>query len=568
MYDSRRQRSWSVFLSRSVRTKPATGVLTLVVLAFSAVTATGAEGVTPQARPQASSPLIPVLVQMQPLPAVGFVLFRSIPSDLPAPPVRFRFTIDPKTPFTIDPKTPLKDLLPVPPPDKKLTGPVLTEDLTKVPEVELQAPAPRAKNLLEAVSTRLDQEAEKKTSHMLAKINHLNVTKTDAFVEALLSNRRDLAGLPFALGDACRTGSERSKQFKLAVATIRSSLQQVEGTATPQTFWNTYHAITAQEDRTPSHNQDILRVQATMARVAALEEILDKSQREHVARARVAALMQILAPESPAMRVGLVKYLSRVAHVEATKALARLAIFSAEEEVRQAAIDALKVRRERDYTDILLQGMRYPFPAVAKRAGEALIKLKRKDLVPQLVDLLEEADPRAPVVQEAGEKKTTVVRELVRVNHHRNCIMCHAPGNTGNVSPEALTARIPLPNEPLTPPSQGYMKSVPDDILVRIDVTYLRQDFSMFQAVADANPWPEMQRFDFLVRTREVNEEEAATYRKAFEQREPGEVSPYQRAALHALRELTGKDAAPTPEAWRKLLKLDAKERARPASME
>ena len=34
----------------------------------------------------------------------------------------------------------------------------------------------------------------------------------------------------------------------------------------------------------------------------------------------------------------------------------------------------------------------------------------------------------------------------------------------------------------------------------------------------------------------------------------PGAASPYYRAALFALRELTGLDAAPTAEAWRKLL--------------
>src|SRR5262249_2145813 len=43
--------------------------------------------------------------------------------------------------FTIDPKTPLKDLLPVPPKASGLGGgPVLINDLTKVPEVHFQEP--------------------------------------------------------------------------------------------------------------------------------------------------------------------------------------------------------------------------------------------------------------------------------------------------------------------------------------------------------------------------------------------------------------------------------------------
>ena len=36
----------------------------------------------------------------------------------------------------------------------------------------------------------------------------------------------------------------------------------------------------------------------------------------------------------------------------------------------------------------------------------------------------------------------------------------------------------------------GYGSFKNPDILVRIDVTYLRQDFSMLQAVHDSGPWP------------------------------------------------------------------------------
>jgi hypothetical protein len=284
----------------------------------------------------------------------------------------------------------------------------------------------------------------------------------------------------------------------------------------------------------------------------------DSAHRELVTLARVAALMQILAPEPPAVRIGLVRYLSGVAHPEATRALAKLAIFSPEEEVRQAAVESLKVRRERDYTDVLLAGLRYPWPAVAKRSAEAIAKLERTDLIPALVDALDEADPRAPAVKETGGKKGQVVKEMVRVNHHRSCLMCHAPGNTGDVSPDTLTAGVPVPGEPLTSPSGPYQSSRPD-ILVRLDVTYLRQDFSVLLPVADAAPWPEMQRFDFLVRTRELSDEEAAAYREQFGKADPSRPNPYQRAALTALREMTGRDAAPTSEAWRAMLELPPK---------
>src|SRR5262249_34982287 len=83
-----------------------------------------------------SGPLPP---GQQPAP----VLLTSMP---PGPP-RFQ--------FKIDPKTPLKDLLPTAPKARKV-GPLLTDDLSKVPEVEFQAPL--ARNLG-------PQEALKQTAH-------------------------------------------------------------------------------------------------------------------------------------------------------------------------------------------------------------------------------------------------------------------------------------------------------------------------------------------------------------------------------------------------------------------
>jgi hypothetical protein len=496
--------------------------------------------------------------------------------EVPPQLLNFAFAPQARFKFNIDPKTPLKDLLPVPPQAEPKAASPLVEDLARVPEVMFQEPLAR----------NLDTpKAMEQTALAIARVNHLNQKKSDRFMEALLETRPDLAGLPVAMGEACRTKGERSQQFASAVATVRASLgtgnvlvQRVftgmkasthgsvvfangSGLKTvttaavppppvpaPQTaasspanntagFWERYRKACDNEDRQSAQS--------------------DQAHREIVTVARIAALMQVLAPETPALRKGLVQYLAAVSHVEATRALARLALFSAEDDVRLAAIDALKVRRERDYTAILVQGLRYPWPAVARRASEALVKLERNDLVPQLVDLLDEADPRAPVLKEVNHKQVPVVRELVRINHHRNCLLCHAPGNTDGVSNVALTAAVPLPSQPLPSPSQGYDLSSPD-ILVRIDVTYLRQDFSMLLPVADANPWPEMQRFDFVVRTRVLTDKAAKAYEEALSPRAPGVLSPYHRAILAALRDLTGRDTAPTPQAWRRLLGLPA----------
>src|SRR5262249_36635694 len=151
-----------------------------------------------------------------------------------------------------------------------------------------------------------------------------------------------------------------------------------------------------------------------------------------------------------------------------------------------------------------------------------IVKLKQMDLAPELVAMLERPDPRAPRVEEKDGKKVTVVHEMVRINHLRNCLLCHSPakasatpnagesveleglGRSGLVA-NGLTAPVPLPNQPLPTPTPhgGYGHFTVPDTQLAFDVTYLRQDFSVKLPVANAQPWPEMQRFDFLVRTRE-----------------------------------------------------------------
>ena len=59
--------------------------------------------------------------------------------------------------------------------------------------------------------------------------------------------------------------------------------------------------------------------------------------------------------------------------------------------------------------------------------------------------------------------------------------------------------------------------------------------------VANATPWPAEQRFDFLVRSRELSKDEAQTYRDLFRPAKTGDLSPNQRTAHTTLRVLTGR---------------------------
>jgi hypothetical protein len=480
-----------------------------------------------------------------PLPTLPNTFNPPPPSQPMLPPM-----VPPRFTFKFDAKAPLSELLPAAPKTPAKLPAWTNEDLAKVPELTFGDP----------IAKDLDKmKALEKTAHILAKANHLNRKKTDGFMLALIDQRGDLRGLPFLMGEECRTREEQAKAFREMADIVNQALVQCKVnpngggpvSATTQLPSGLIFARAEQLWATMSNLNGAIQRGAVKNSGFALTSY----NKDHLNRAMVAALMQILMPEAEQYRAGLAKFLGTVPHPDATKALARLAIFSPEESVRTAAIESLKPRREKDYTEILVQGFTYPLPAVSKRAAEALVKLERKDLLESLVQVLEAPDPRLPV----KVKEVTVVRELVKVNHHRNCVLCHAPGNTENIPDGVLTVAVPLPGEPLPKPSQGgYQSTMPasPDIVVRLDMTYLRQDFSKMMPVAAPDPWPEMQRFDFLVRTRTLTAAEAQAYEPCCEEDEPGRLSPYHRAALFALRELTGRDTEPTAAAWRKLLKL------------
>jgi hypothetical protein len=402
----------------------------------------------------------------------------------------------------VDSKTPITELLPRPPTAAPTI--VLPDKLIQVAEVEFQAREGRMAKESDVVRSLREQ---------IAKIEAVNAASPDAFIRILRERRSDLQGLPFQMGESCRLELSRWASFRQALDTLRESGPGSE----LEVFWKQYRTALSEQDA--NHLPDFLVDKSVVD--------LRRGRQARVNPARVATLMQVLAPKSARMRMGLVEYLAGVAHLEARRALAKLVIFSEEKDVRDAALRALKLRCERDYTEMLTEGLRYPWPPVAERAADAIIKLERKDLIPTLVGLLAQPDPRRPV--RAG--KTEVIRELVRINHHRNCLLCHAPGNADLRDDKiSVFAPIPLPTRPL---SGGYFTQPTPNLVVRIDVTYLRQDFSRML--------PKMQRFDFLVRTRNVNKKEAEALTDALESQRVREgASPYDRVILKTLRALRG----------------------------
>jgi hypothetical protein len=404
----------------------------------------------------------------------------------------------------------------------------MDDDLSNVPGIALNEPF------------RRDAKLHKNLTKQFAAIVHLHQNKRDSFIDHLVEHRPDLAGLPFLKGAACRPTLKHIEQFvkvrQLVFDAASNAGLDVNGPP-------------------PSPEESFQFGEAHNFWLHLNRKLGEARDEEGVDPAKVAVLMQMCGPETAVIQKGMVKALRETSHVDATRALAKLALFAPQDDVRRQALAALKIRREKDYTDLLLDGLKYPWPAVARRAAEAIVKLERHDLIPALVDSLDAADPRLPKTVDFFGKKMPVLRELVRVNHHRNCLLCHAPSNLLDAT-VLLQTPVPSLEAPLSPNSNGYGEGNTLDLAVRIDVTYLRQDFSLMQRVLGDEPWPEMQRFDFLVRERVLGEEEADAYRKALAPRDDGTVSPYHRAALYALRELTGRDTEPSAAAWRKLLKL------------
>jgi HEAT repeat protein len=328
------------------------------------------------------------------------------------------------------------------------------------------------------------------------------------------------------MGDECQLGKEWAENLHAQSRSLRGVFSEVSNPA----------AVAARKAGKPLAAVPAAGDDPRMDAVALRESFATREElkRDFQSTAGIPALMQMLTPESTAVRKVLVDQLGGVDHNSSTEALVKLALFDINDEVRTKAVQALAERPREDTRKALLQGFRYPWAPVADHAAEALVALRDRDAVPALNQLVALPDPSAPYYD---DHKQLMVKEVVRVNHMRNCLMCHAPSASTN---DLLRARVPEPGKPVPPPfSVAYYNSDgsrtdPSRVhWVRADVTYLRQDFSVPQPVEKADPWPTMQRYDYLVRTRPANATDVE-WRAVRKQ----ETYPQREAVQYALREL------------------------------
>jgi hypothetical protein len=398
----------------------------------------------------------------------------------------------------------------------------LVEMLRQVPEV-----SPGGRPASDGAGTRDDAQEKEAWQSLVHKVQD----QRDKFLDGLVAKRLDLAGLPFRKDKDCQLGPEPARALDKSSQEVRRRFARFLGPADPH--------------RTPDPESPGSPAAATLAVYYQL--LLEPHWRNP---ASAPALEQILTGAPAPVRLGLVQYFRFPADSPDGAVLARRAVFDPSAEVRREAVVGLSYRPAGEYLPVLLSGLRYPWPPANYHAAEALVALGAGEAVPDLVRVLAEPDPCAPFEVEEGSRRVPAVRELVRLNHHGSCLLCHAPSFERD---DPVRAPVPSPLEPLPPPTRMYYgggRAGAGNLFVRADVTYLRQDFSEVLPVKNPGPWPDRQRFDFLVRVRQLTADEARAWRGRGPLADSLPVPASRQAAAYALRQMTGLEGGFTAESW------------------
>jgi hypothetical protein len=359
-------------------------------------------------------------------------------------------------------------------------------------------------------------------------------------IPQLSARRADLLGLPLRQGIFARISREEALDLTVLSQRLRLQIQ----TAMPGIVGNVVD---------PRPDPDILR-----------RRLLNNPlQAAWLQPQAVATLRQLLMSEHRHVRLVLVDVLSKIDGRLASMALAERAVFDLDPDVRLAALVALDARPVPEYDAALIAGLRYPWPAFADHAAEALVALNLRDAVPKMICLLDVRDPGEPYPVDQGKTRRAMVPELVRINHLRNCLLCHGYSSSPTDPVRGLVPRaerlVPLLASGTRTGSKscggyggGSGPSVVAQTFVRADINFLRQDFSIIQPVPKhGRLWPADQRYDYLIRLRPLTAEQLLTWQDKVKDFLPAE--PQRESLLFALRELTGENPGSSPADWTRL---------------
>jgi hypothetical protein len=407
-------------------------------------------------------------------------------------------------------------------------------------------------------ATELDLEAAKGTSGrvvreaLAAEVDRASIDPKSSVrqpaahpVLDLLPRRPDLVGLPARSAGECILDEERAHLMANLSLYVRAMQARLEGRpAETEVFDSPGQRLMNEVDL--DHLRLDRALPGGLRTLMQMLQIRGPGVRLKLVNKATATPQQITPNQRQQAAKGL-KLLEQTAAANSrdiTEVLAQRALFDLSPDVRKAAVKALRSQPSSVSRPLLLEGLRYPWAPVADHAAEALIGLGDIEAVPTLVGLLDEPDPSLPHENANGK---WVVAELVRVNHLRNCLLCHAPSFRED---DCVRGLVPTPGDPVP---RGY-NGTRQGTFVRADVTYLRQDFSVMHPVENAKPWPNVQRFDYLVRRRELTYTETAAHLASIAAagRDAHPQSyPQRQAVLFALRELTGMKLGESSLDWR-----------------
>jgi hypothetical protein len=354
-------------------------------------------------------------------------------------------------------------------------------------------------------------------------------------VPQLTSRRADLLGLPLRQGNLAHMNPEEALNLKFLSQRLRLEVQN----SMPRALGN---------EVDPRPDPGLLRTR-----------LLDNPLRAAWLRPQaIATFRQLLMHEHRNVRLVLVDILSNIDGRLAGMALAERAVFDLDSDVRLAALVHLQSRPSSEYESTLIEALQYPWPAFADHAAEALVALDLRDAVPKLISLLDTRDLSEPYPVDLGKTRLAMVPELVRINHLRNCLLCHAYSPSAT---DLVRGLVPHAEHPVPLPSSGARSwggegrgsggSVIVPTFVRADINFLRQDFSVVQPVTNhTRLWPADQRYDYVVRLRPLGAKELLSWQDRVKDFKP--VEPQRESLLFALRELTSENPGPSTEDWKR----------------
>lgn len=345
-------------------------------------------------------------------------------------------------------------------------------------------------------------------------------------IKALVADRPDLAGLPLVMEDDCRMSGPRSISMDHVSRRIGPVLSRFDAFST--------------RSRNFDPNLASKRRELLSQNISAIKSVVPSNKKKN--QQELLTVDQMLQIEEPELRLELVGMLGKSRSKVSANLLACYVKFDLDETVRMSATKALSNFPLDWVRPKLLEGLRYPWPDAAKHAAEGLVRLNDTKAIPKLVEYLQSPDPTTPQVSKEGHY---VKRELVAINHLKNCMLCHADS-----AAESDKGRAPVPSWE-RPLPQLYYNARPSGLVARADVTYLRQDFSVVQKVDNPGRWPADQRFDYVVRKTKLTDDEAKALQK-----KAGDNSfdEYREAIVFALQMLTDQTPSNNSYAnWKKI---------------